>query len=290
MDNINKLQEYYSVIHEVELKDVEQKKFFHNSIIQNIETIISAYITDMLKEFSLTDIGCLDEKKVNVVEVIKKRNLSEYITYEVEKFVKEFSYKSFSEQIEYFRKFKIEFADNQLIDDISEMIATRNILVHNKGIVNDQYLKQSKDLFRSEKGTTIPIDSDYVQKSLKNCKFLIEQFYKKIPSNYKNFGKPNVFKIMWESSVLEQTLPFSEAFTITKSNSILYNDIILDRYKENAFSHSEMNLITFFFHIFGKTTVQPYAYIDFQGLLYHFAEDSNELKMVSAWLENPFFL
>jgi hypothetical protein len=246
------------------------------------------------------DIGCLDEKKVNVIEVIKKRNLSEYITYEVEKFVKEFSHKSFSEQIEYFRKFKIEFSANQLIDiefsanqlidDISEMIATRNILVHNKGIVNDQYLKQSKDLLRSKKGTIIPIDSDYVQKSLKNCKFLIEQFYKKIPSKYKKFGKPNVFKVMWESSVLEQTLPFSEAFTITKSNSISYNDIILDRYKENKFSHSEMNLITFFFHIFGKTTVQPYAYIDFQGLLYHFAEDSEELKMVSAWLENPFFL
>jgi hypothetical protein len=54
-DNINKLQEYYSVIHGVELKDIEQKNFFYNSIIQNIETIISAYITDMLKEFSLTD-------------------------------------------------------------------------------------------------------------------------------------------------------------------------------------------------------------------------------------------
>ena len=94
---------------------------------------------------------------------------------------------------------------------------------------------------------------------------------------------------MWETSLLEETLPFTEAWKIKTTNSISCKPEFVERFKNSVFSHSETDMVNFFVHIYNRNMLESGSYIDLQGLLYHFKSDSNEMKMVYAWIENPFF-
>ena len=62
-----------------------------------------------------------------------------------------------------------------LWDKWKEFVATRNIIIHNRGIINDVYLNLSKNYSRGALGEPIAVDRIYIEKSIRNIKRLIVQ-------------------------------------------------------------------------------------------------------------------
>jgi hypothetical protein len=102
------------------------------------------------------------KKQLSYDKIIDLQASSVLIPYLAQREMDEVGYKSIVEQAEYYEsKFNIKIADSGVtLDDLTEIRAARNLLVHNNGIVNPIYL----DVVRNSKyksGERIATDLDY---------------------------------------------------------------------------------------------------------------------------------
>jgi len=129
--------------------------------------IFDALLIDFLKSLLLQNENSLKSNKTLTVQAILEHNSIDTLKETIlNKEILEFGYKSFRGQLKYFsEKFNFNFASVQeLFDDINEIIETRNLHVHNKGIVNGVYLNNVKNS-KFEFGDYREIDEDYLEKS-----------------------------------------------------------------------------------------------------------------------------
>lgn len=111
-------------------------------------TIFESYIADIVREILLTHPNILKSAKQFTAEaVLNLGGRKQIVRYLVEKEIEELLYKSFPDIVNYFnRKFNINLSDSGVsVERIVEIMATRNIHVHNGGIVNRRYLEAVKE-------------------------------------------------------------------------------------------------------------------------------------------------
>jgi hypothetical protein len=82
------------------------------------------------------------KKQLSYDRIIDLQASNALIPYLAQREMNEVGYKSIAEQAEYYEsRFNIKIADSGVaLDDLAEIRATRNLLVHNNGIVNSIYL------------------------------------------------------------------------------------------------------------------------------------------------------
>lgn len=108
----------------------------------------------------------LDTKTVSYKMLEMSNSIEDVRDLLIEDEVMAMMYKSVSDWIEYFRKnikLKLEYATNAL-PELIEIIARRNIIVHNEGIVNNQYMNiVSKEYISNVKiGDFLSVDKQYI--------------------------------------------------------------------------------------------------------------------------------
>jgi len=111
-------------------------------------TIFESYIADIVREILLTHPNILKSAKQFTAEtVLDLGGRKQIVRYLAEKEIEELLYKSFPDIVNYFnRKFNINLSDSGVsVERIVEIMATRNIHVHNGGIVNRRYLESVKE-------------------------------------------------------------------------------------------------------------------------------------------------
>lgn len=92
----------------------------------------------------------------------------------VEKQVNELQYKRVKEWFEYIEKLaKLGCPSPDEIERIAEIKATRDILVHNRGIANAIYLEKSADLARFAVGERVEVSEHYHRESWQLVKQVI---------------------------------------------------------------------------------------------------------------------
>lgn len=111
-------------------------------------TIFETYLTDIVREILLIHPDTLKSARQLTAETVL--NLGErkkIVSYLAEKEVEELLYKCFPDVVKYFStKFKVNLNDSGVSSEtIVEIIATRNIHVHNMGIVNRRYIESVKE-------------------------------------------------------------------------------------------------------------------------------------------------
>lgn len=85
-------------------------------------------------------------KQLTVERIIELTQTGGLIEFLAEREVGELGYRSFREQADYYReKFKLEIAAMAEIEQLIEIHARRNLLVHNGGIINRRYLEAVPD-------------------------------------------------------------------------------------------------------------------------------------------------
>ena len=259
------------------------------SILINIVVLFEAFLNEILEEIIYSDPKSINNEKIVIQKIIDTNNVSKTVRNSAKDYCNKYFYNSIYTIIKDLHT-KHGFEKNEDIDieSLTEIHATRNCFVHNNGIVNDKYFELSRGKARIKgKDKKIPINYSYIDESFDLIGDAIKQIYNSIPMVHREFTEAKIIKIYWENTLLEKTLKFEDAWEVNGEDIHLKKEFI-DRYRRNAFSHSEYDIVLFFLYIF-----DPYTYsdtkIDIRNIYDHFDENSNERKMVDAWLEAPFF-
>ena len=102
--------------------------------------VFEGYLSDIVREILLTHPEALkSNRQLTVEEVLAQGGKKQMLNYLVEKEIDDLLYKSFPDVSKYFNeKFKINLNDSEIpAENVVEIQATRNIHIHNKGVVNE---------------------------------------------------------------------------------------------------------------------------------------------------------
>jgi hypothetical protein len=123
-------------------------EFFRILALSHLVTIFRGYLTDIVQEIFLAHPDALkSSKQLTSEEVLAQGGWKQIISYLAEREAEEVENSSFPKVVEYFGdKFNINLNASVVSpEQITEILATRNIHIHNKGIVNRHFLKLVKD-------------------------------------------------------------------------------------------------------------------------------------------------
>jgi hypothetical protein len=148
--------------------------------------IFESYLVDIVREILLT---CPDALKsgrpITAETIIELGEQKQIISYLAEKEVEALLYKSFPDVVNYFdKKFKIDVnASGVSVDNIVEILATRNIHVHNRGLVNQRYL-ELVTASPLKVGAYKPITREYLRDSFDSINTLVEFINTEVQRKY----------------------------------------------------------------------------------------------------------
>jgi hypothetical protein len=106
----------------------------------------------------------ISDKTISYKEVLESESIEELVRSIRVKEILEFSHSSFKDKMKFLKKkFNLSFPDiEKYMKEIIELFTTRNIILHNNGLINETYLliNESSDFVLGSKRL---IDEDYVR-------------------------------------------------------------------------------------------------------------------------------
>mgnify|MGYP001155749813 CR=1 FL=1 len=138
-------------------------------------TIFEGYLADIVREIFLAHPEALKSGKELTAETVLSLGGREgIVSYLAEREVKELLYKSFPRVTDYFdKKFNIDLsASGVSAGKLNEIMQTRHIHVHNRGIVNRRYLDSVKDS-KLRVGAYKSITREYLRDSINSIRTLV---------------------------------------------------------------------------------------------------------------------
>jgi len=144
--------------------------------LSHLVTILEGYLADVVREIFLVHPDALKSARELTTEaVLNLGERKQIVSYLAEKETDELFYKSFPDVVNYFsKKFNITLDDSGVSTErIVEIMATRNIHVHNMGIVNRRYLESVKD-GKLKLGAYKSITREYLRVSFDSIRTLVK--------------------------------------------------------------------------------------------------------------------
>jgi hypothetical protein len=123
-------------------------------------------------------------------------------------------------------------------DDIKELKATRNLLLHNNLVINDQY----KDTTGVKKRERVMVDKPYLQGALNILLGFEEGLKVKLLEKYKEYTKINANRRLWSFLFTSPVMPYDDFWKYDEKTDhiVAYKQ---GRY-ENNLSHSETLILS----------------------------------------------
>lgn len=169
------------------LEDI--KNIINNAADKELYQILLTYIVAQFESF-LVDIislmliynkhklesNCEEEnnnQELDSPKLLERTYPDDFITPEIEKQLTSLTYKNLKEQIEYIRANLGFEIDEEKWNKWIEYKATRDLLIHNSGIINERYIKKAKSHSRGSIGEEIIVNKIYFENLLILTKSLI---------------------------------------------------------------------------------------------------------------------
>ena len=127
-------------------------------------------------------------RTIQIDKVLSTNSWSSLIAMIAETFVRELGYQSLEERVDTFNSFlglKINLSDYEK-GVLKKLDLTRNLIVHNAGKVNNEFLKFS-DSDNLKIGDYIPLSNEYLKNTSWTLQFIASEIYLQI--SIKHFGK-----------------------------------------------------------------------------------------------------
>jgi len=142
---------------------------------QHSVSIFESWFFDILR-YLLKDRNRINKKrKLEVGEVLKSQSIDEIVYKIIEEELNEVRYKKVADWFEYPSSFvNINIPNETEIKKISEIKASRDILVHNEGNANQIYIIKAGELSRAKDGDPLSFDHLYVFESWKVLRNVME--------------------------------------------------------------------------------------------------------------------
>ena len=120
---------------------------------------------------SVQGIDCV--KKVDIDVVLESQDKETLINSLIKQQLNQLFYASPTLQFEYQKRVLGVEIDNSLRDEWIELKATRDLIAHNSGVINDVYLKKAGELARGYTGEKVDIDKAYFENAIAKSKSLV---------------------------------------------------------------------------------------------------------------------
>jgi len=145
-------------------------------------------LTWVPEKLLLNSEGLKVDKSVKLEEVIKSKSRASFIAGAIEKRILELSYGSPSDFFDYTKDVLGIQLDKSLAASFFELKATRDLLVHAGGIINQKYLDKAGSAARGQIGHEIEIDVDYFESAIRTLKAVTSSIYSQCVPLYREKG------------------------------------------------------------------------------------------------------
>ncbi len=125
-----------------------------------------------------------DNKKIDFSLILNTKNKDELIQRIIAKYIDSIFYSSPAKYFETIQKMLAITFPDKIKEQFSEIKATRDLLVHNSGIINSLYLTKSSKLARGAEGETVLLNNNYFDNSLRCMKKIITSTYLQLLEKY----------------------------------------------------------------------------------------------------------
>ena len=161
------------------------KDFFKQSIISAVATTEDYLITILTIILRLyPDKLTSGDKKVDLSLVLDSENIDELLDRLVEKRIHSAFYESPAKYLHFIEDTLSISIPKKRKDMYIEIKATRDILVHNDGVVNSSYLRKANKMARAKENENIPINSEYFDECISCMKAIISSTYVRLLKKY----------------------------------------------------------------------------------------------------------
>ena len=147
------------------------------SLVAQVEDFFSFLVYSILKADSRrikgSTSGVETLKKIDIEDVIDASDKDEIVEKIIRKNIITVFYASPQKQKDYFEKVLGVKIDEHYWDEWFEIKATRDIIVHNAGVINEVYMEKSKANAKWKLGDTINIDENLFGETVANLKSII---------------------------------------------------------------------------------------------------------------------
>lgn len=142
------------------------------------------------QKLAINSAGKPFERTVSMEDVLEASSKREILSRIVDRQIIGLFYKSPADQFLYMEKVLSVRVDGETKDHYAEIKATRDIIVHNTGIVNALYLEKAGGKARAKSGVLVPLDEMYFSRAIQCIKKLIEGLHKQITRKYEGYPTP----------------------------------------------------------------------------------------------------
>lgn len=174
------------------LDDVVERKLYEQSMI-HIVAIVEDYITTscrIILEWYPQKLR-MGGRKVDVEVILEAKDITDIVSDLINKRIVEMLYASPAEYFKLLEEILSVTIDDDLKAKYIELKASRDLVVHNAGIINEVYVRKAGDKARGVKDDPIPITKAYFNKTTVIAKKLIESIFKQLYTKYGNSDMPN---------------------------------------------------------------------------------------------------
>lgn len=286
LSKLNEAKEYHSKVSALLKGEKEYLGFHKANYLNGVLSILEAYMSDTLFEFLVCYPGHANEKNLSLNSIDQAGSIAEVVKSSAQRKINSLAYKKFSE-------FHGDFCgilslekkvDDELVKQISEIKATRDIYVHANGVCNDIYIQKSGDIARKKVGEKLPLDDGYIEGFEEKIEKYIKEIYSGIPERIKGYGRLKAFKEMWDASGFSTLRPFDDFW-------ISDDDKDMARPKQELFdfgwSSSEKAAVDFFLGIYSQD--HPERKTDLMYALMKWPPSTNMGRVMVSWAESPFW-
>lgn len=144
-----------------------EKNYLATSCIEKLVSIYENFLFDVMKEIYIAYPQKLSsQKQIPISQVLEAVSKEELIYITIARELNEVKYESLSNwHSKISNLFAIDPINEDLTKEVVEIKSTRDLLVHNNGIINNIYLSKTKEKARGEIGETISCEGDYFKDS-----------------------------------------------------------------------------------------------------------------------------
>lgn len=198
------------------------------------------------------------EKLDNTIEKISKEDLLEGTLLDsvIESKIIGISYKNLTEIFEFFFKtsgIKNNSIPEELFDNLQEIKATRNLLLHNNLIINDLYSKSAgRRIRRPNNSTRLTIDQNYLYESIICLRDILTILKFKLDNKYKNYTYLRALKELFKFTLSTSIMVFENEWIVDIERDIIINHNSENSWRSQLSSGEEMIYNVWYSHIMGR--------------------------------------
>lgn len=205
---INDFKDFFNILNDVSTKT----SILYKSSLMSLVVYFESMFTEIFKYLFNKNPECIVEKKsLTFMEIRKIGSIEQAINYIIEKELETMMYKGFENWCDYLKsktKLSMAYLDNSK-DEVVEIIARRNLFVHNQGKVNSIYLAKVSDRYSNELDKELKVNKEYINKSIDSIaklgNLILIDLMKKNHEDYWNYafslGFDFLTKGKWQASL-----------------------------------------------------------------------------------------